>query len=330
MKILYLLVIVLIFNSCKQESENSKINKDENTSNNELDSSMNKSDALSFLSSPVQIFEINPGKRAKVIGEFGTELYFEPNCFIESPRKVIIELREYFSVTNMLLANLSTCSDTTLLESDGMIYFSAYDENNNLLHLKAPVLVKMPTDSLKQGFNLYSGDTIHKTVNWKESDTKLISDDIWYSFDYNDIDSMDDKTNSMNESQNLFRTSGYGWVNVDRILNPKEKTDLIVNLTDDDDNIFYTLVLEKYNSLIPCFKDKDKMQINFRDIPKNEKATIVAIKVTQDSSIHYNFLDINTIENFSKFPTLLPINKNELRSKFDKKFGKDIWSRPSL
>ncbi len=124
---------------------------------------------------PSQLFEIDSKQDNVVEGENGTVLVFPRGCFLNSSgeivdEKVNIELSEALSLEDMLISNLTTTSDGKLLETDGMIYFNATANGEQLLINKDnPVHIEIPTSEKKQGMMAYKGIRDEKgNMNWIE------------------------------------------------------------------------------------------------------------------------------------------------------------------
>src|SRR5580704_8704352 len=102
----YLLTVLLFFAACKT-----------NESLNFQDRLSVKSDTLYF----------NNHRDTLVFGSKGTALFFENGSFVlpdgSSPKGLVsIQLKECYSLSDIVRENLSTASNNQLLETSGMIY----------------------------------------------------------------------------------------------------------------------------------------------------------------------------------------------------------------
>lgn len=112
---------------------NANLSEEEKSQNRRVEVSYNNDPLLSY-DVPVQQFFINNRFDTTLIGMSGTKLFFPANCFATS--NVRIQLREYTDIKSILSANLSTMADDKLLETSGMVYLEAFDEQFNKLELK--------------------------------------------------------------------------------------------------------------------------------------------------------------------------------------------------
>lgn len=94
-------------------------------------------DVLTNLAPNVKTFEINPVEEVVLKGDKGTVIYIPADAFQladgASPTgKVKIELKECFSLSEMIGENMSTTSFDSILETGGMIYIKASADGKEL------------------------------------------------------------------------------------------------------------------------------------------------------------------------------------------------------
>ncbi len=110
-----------------------------------------------------QFYEINAKKDTVLEGKNGTLLAFTKDSFIDSYGTIVkgiiqIELAEAFTLGDMVLSNLTTTSGNQLLETDGMIYFNATKEGEQLtVNPASPIRIEIPTTKRKAGMMVYRG-----------------------------------------------------------------------------------------------------------------------------------------------------------------------------
>ena len=135
-----------------------------------------------------QFFKIDPTKDTVIVGNKGTKIIIYKNTFINSKGNVIqgeinFELLEALTFEDMILANLTTISNGTLLETDGMIYINAsYKDEIITINKKKPLYIEIPTHSKKPSMLVYKGvrDSVGN-MNWinpKELDKFLVPIDL--------------------------------------------------------------------------------------------------------------------------------------------------------
>ncbi|WP_066221911.1 hypothetical protein [Formosa haliotis] len=125
---------------------------------------------------PFQTFTCNSEKDTTLVCKEGTKLIMKKSSFLDKNKNIItgnidLEVTEYYTLSDMILANLSTQSNGTLLETGGMLNIKAY-QNNEPLHLAPNTTIEIlfPTTSKKEGMQLFTGTWDHEQINWKLQD----------------------------------------------------------------------------------------------------------------------------------------------------------------
>ena len=78
-----------------------------------------------------------------------------------------LEIKEAYSIADMVTGGLLTQSDGKLLSSGGMIYINPVDENN--VRIVKPISVAIPTPTLDQNMELYKGEIKSDgSINWTD------------------------------------------------------------------------------------------------------------------------------------------------------------------
>jgi hypothetical protein len=128
-------------------------------------------DPLLVYDVPVQLFTINNHRDTTIVGENGTKLFFPAHCFKE--QNVSIQLREYTDTKSILSANLSTLSDGRMLETSGMVYVEAYDNDYNRLELQQPMDITFKNKGTTHNdFKYFKGEYNQDlSMNWTTSGT---------------------------------------------------------------------------------------------------------------------------------------------------------------
>lgn len=102
---------------------------------------------------PSQHYEINNKKDVVIKSKLGTVVTIPPNCFVNSNGKAIdskidIELKEVFSTSDLLLANLSTTTDDGLWITEGAFYLDA-TANGKKLKINPSKWIYVQTNNAK-------------------------------------------------------------------------------------------------------------------------------------------------------------------------------------
>lgn len=120
-----------------------------------------------------QIIEFNNEKPFEITCNEGTKLTIPAKSFIDEKtgklaRGIIkLEVTEYYKLSDILLANLTTKSYKKQLETGGMLYIKANKNGRDLkLKPRRNIGVKFP-DKEKRNMQLFSGIETNTGVNWK-------------------------------------------------------------------------------------------------------------------------------------------------------------------
>jgi hypothetical protein len=339
-------LFVIIFFSCSRENdvniEDKNVNEKKEVENTVL-SSFN-------LLQDVQRFELNLNNHRTIIGKYGTVVTFPMGCFGKIQGKIKITLIECYSIHEMIFNGLSTqTSKGKLLETEGMIYLNALDSNGDELKIeKGEVKIQMPTEQIKHDIKIFEGLEKGNQVYWNLSNvnpisrrkivlSKLNDDKIIYSsasedtfLQENTICSqsiIDKKIKNENLVNYVFSISKMGWQNCDRFIEG-ETNELIVNVPKESIGASYYLVLKKYNSSALSKQTTDG-KLSFI-IPINEPFTIVSLSSKGEGNIYFNMMDYTGGKYEVDFSGLKFITRQELVDLLIKKFGKNIWNRPTV
>jgi cytochrome c2 len=125
------------------------------------------SDADSLL--PTHKFLINPQHDTVVITPGGSLFAISANSFTsENDEPVTIEIREALNITDILKAGLSTMSNGELLETGGMFYINARQNEKSLpLNAGKSIQVQLPASEIKPDMQLFNGQRMADgSINW--------------------------------------------------------------------------------------------------------------------------------------------------------------------
>lgn len=86
--------------------------------------------------------------------------------------KIKLEVTEYYKLSDILLANLSTKSDDNLLETGGMLFIKASKNGKELKLLDSKTMTISFPDKNKKGMQLFSGEQHGNEINWKLQKTR--------------------------------------------------------------------------------------------------------------------------------------------------------------
>lgn len=124
-----------------------------------------------------QSFCIAPKGDTTIRLDQGTIIYIPPFAFGEREEKCIIfRAKEFYKKSDMVLENLSTTSNGSLLESEGMIYIEALADDEQIsLAPDKELTIYMPTNNTRDDVGIFYGDRDAHTdiMNWATSNVGI-------------------------------------------------------------------------------------------------------------------------------------------------------------
>ncbi len=123
-----------------------------------------------------QTVMISPEKDTTIVFKEGTKLMIKANSFLdkndnEVTGNIDLKITEYYQLSDILLANLSTQSDGKLLETGGMLNLQAFKGDEPLkLNPNTPIELLFPGQ--KKDMKLFSGEWNDGIMNWKLSNVE--------------------------------------------------------------------------------------------------------------------------------------------------------------
>ncbi len=167
-----LLCSLYVFYSCNTQSDltRKEINQEYGNIQAEL------IDSLNVIKGRGKSIKIDPSISNTVVGEKGTILIIPQNTIVDQKdnaieREVFIRLKESFSISDYILSNLQTVHNDRLLESNGMIYFTAHDKSGNKLKIadNKTIRIQIPQPSLVINSKIFLGNRDNEgLINWEQ------------------------------------------------------------------------------------------------------------------------------------------------------------------
>ena len=195
--ILGILITSMLFTNCSSDKK-----KNRNIPVNSI------SEIKSVLSPTTENFEIKANEETILKGKKGTSIYIPANAFLfedgtEPKESITIELKESFSLTDMIFENQQTVSGDRILETNGMIYLNAEADGKKLSIKKGKAfVVGFPKNGSDKEMDLFYEYKLNDSVktwvpDYKFFETKstqetvdeidsldLIGEDIGYEIEY--------------------------------------------------------------------------------------------------------------------------------------------------
>ena len=143
------------------------------------------SEILKKLDKSPQTFSVPANKDTTIICSEGTSINFKSNSFVsevtgkEITGRIKISVKEYYKLSEMLFATLSTTSGKDILETGGMINITASSNNKNCILKKENTIgVGFPYKQKKENMQLFKGDWTNNKVNWTLNKSQSVSSSI--------------------------------------------------------------------------------------------------------------------------------------------------------
>lgn len=122
---------------------------------------------------PSQFFELKMEEGSILETDGGMIISIGENAFIDANGNIVkgeveLEIEEALDAVSIITAGLSTRSNERMLETGGMFYINARQNNMELrLNPDVEFLIEIPTDSVREGMQLFDGEQLSDgTVNW--------------------------------------------------------------------------------------------------------------------------------------------------------------------
>ncbi|WMJ74006.1 hypothetical protein RCC89_12650 [Cytophagaceae bacterium ABcell3] len=286
-----------------------------------------------------QILKTTASKPSEVVGREGTVIKINPSDLTTKSGnplgKVIeVELKELTNQFDLLQSNTPTVSNGDLLVSGGAYYINL-TSNGEPLKLKEnkKLKVQFPIKSDEEMQLFYGTRDSLEQLNWEEANESLkfpqeteavaADEDVTEDFLINGGLTYDTATEKAKEnhrrlSKKLYEETGIsklGWINVDRFLKMKNRTNLTVQFNDSDSLSFVNtfVIFEDINSVIQSFFITGQNKENSFTIPIGSKVHVISYS-TKDETILASSLKTVVKENQKVTLPMKVVNEQELVS----------------
>ncbi|HOZ88392.1 MAG TPA: hypothetical protein PL029_11580, partial [Bacteroidia bacterium] len=265
------------------------------------------SELLRQLEKTTQTFSISHDKDVTIVCAEGTSIKIKGNSFVsagsgnEITEDLKIEVKEYYKLSDILIANLSTTSGKDILETGGMIYMAATSGNKNcVLKKESSIEIGFPYLKKKEQMELFNGDLVSDKVNWTRANNTgrfqigprynvgnlttsgETSNDTAFKREFEKSTNESNIQGKGNETvgKYLLSSSKLGWINCDRFYrDPAPKINYIVD-GGDATEINMNLVFHSVKATLSGFGKGT--ECTFNSVPTGKKVTIVAVKKVHD------------------------------------------------
>lgn len=271
-----------------------------------------------------QYFLVNPMRDTTIYGKEGTEIHIPPTA-LTSRKLVSIKLKEFYSLADLMINNLSTVSNGEMIQTGGSIYLDAREHktekkvtiNPNLgLDIaftdgrddpKMEVFIKDPR-SAKMNWIRPSKTVVTMTKSWSMTETILDpeTNEVISSKTYNSKKEWEDHLNKKAEEKKTadiiiakkkanyekLKVYDMGYINCDKF--PDEPKIQFMVAADDSIVAEYFVV---FNNVRGVLKGETRgNSVDFGAIPSDKAARLIAVSFQGDKTYYYsqNFIAKNT------------------------------------
>ncbi|WP_426485678.1 energy transducer TonB [Flavobacterium sp. 2] len=268
-KLVLIIAFVIGISSCKNEAkennlksnpDNSGIKPEKETTlndtlktdsavissskNNEAENKKLLSDFFIKNDKKPQFFLINNQKDTTIVCAEKTKITIKANSFVsvktgnEATGKIKISVKEYYSISDMILGGLSTTSNGKLLETGGMLYISA-TTNGEKCDLKKGknIEIAFPKKNNKDGMQLFNGNWKKDQINWIVNKNSV---DLAQTFT-----NVDERPVYIGGNEALYKFIGNNYRNSDEEISGKIYASFVVNREGNVTNIKITKGLSR-------------------------------------------------------------------------------------
>ena len=223
----------------------------------------------------VQIITYN-NKYGSYLHGRNTTVFIPPGAFDSGCKEITIELKEFFSPSEILLAGLTTTSGNEPLRTGGMIHIMSYC-NGEEIPLKKGKKAEINFLNITESYGIFYGDNKAGLIDWEiDKDAQTILN----PFEY------DEETEEQGGLKVL--TDKFGWINCDAFIDDKgPRTELLVNLKEEIENTTaFRLIFHDIKSVLPGFyTNNDRSKVKFINLPAGRKTSLLVFKLVKDKDI---------------------------------------------
>jgi len=262
-----------------------------------------------------QFFKAMAKETIRIEGKEGTVINIPQGSLADNNQQIIageveIELKEVYKKSDIVSEGLHTMSDTSILESGGMIFISVTYQGEKLNLMEGEeITIEFAGVSNNIGMETFYGENRDSHINWGKSSnskptsippttvSKKAKKERRYAilriggktFGRGGNSGISDSAIIGREDKIILESSKLGWINCDRFYNYTDKTTLTVEV-----DILYEPAVRL------VFKDikavmyggfAGQKNISFREIPVGKKATLIALSFVNDEP-YYTSKDI--------------------------------------
>ncbi|MCB0401217.1 MAG: hypothetical protein KDD41_03980 [Flavobacteriales bacterium] len=259
-------------------------------SNIDKDLTTKGDDVFNGLKNRPQVFRFSLDSSISFVGEKGTLIKLNEGCLLNIEGKavkdsLILELTEFYSLSEIIFSKLSSQTSDNLLETSGMVLVSIRSKSgdeikvNKKMGFEVGIVVN---GDFSNDMRLYGGNMrADESVIWNDviadlNDITSKKNDTIYSEDGGYMISVDEEQR-MELDYYIYSSHEFGWLNADKEIEYSGNSKGNLNIKSDvTHNVSYSLIFTKLNAVsIPIEKEKDISK--FYNLPIGEQATLIGL-----------------------------------------------------
>jgi TonB family protein len=174
----------IIINNKISQNDANEVDVKESETKTTTDISL--SDVYKYFEKKPQVFSIRTDRDTTIICKEGTTIQIKANSFISEKTgnsisgTVQLKVKEYYKISDMILANLTTTSGGKILETGGMLHIAATANNENcIIETGRDIKIGFPYSGKKDDMTLFYGEHTNNIIDWKlanKTDDVIIDD----------------------------------------------------------------------------------------------------------------------------------------------------------
>lgn len=226
----------------------------------------------------MQEFKIDPCYESNILGNQRTTVVFPENafytdCSLASCQELTVQLWEYYQISEIIEAGLTTTSNGKILETGGMIYIRVLCNGKEIkLRKEKKVKIIMPTEYNKK-FEVFNGNIRQEIVNWKIDEKEKVEN-------LETEGGGDFEEGYWTEEErilgSIMESSSLGWINLDLFYENENIQDLFVQVEKITEKTTVLMVFHDMKSILPGGFFNPLKAVKFGGIPRGKEVTIIA------------------------------------------------------
>jgi hypothetical protein len=198
--------------------------------------------------------------------------------------KVNVVVNEFYQMSDIIEAGLTTTCNDKILASGGMVFIGATCMGEKLkLKPHKKIIIKMPTNNYEKGMRIFLGKQEKEIVDWevgpqtKKENAAPVALNLEGPSDGIFSEGYESETDFQNTY--VMEATKLGWINCDRFYEVKEPVNVFVS-ADTSKNNTVALIFRNMKSVLPGYSYTNRFT-EFHRLPKGEPVTVLAYRINK-------------------------------------------------